>query len=155
LRSPTPQTVSADEVRAAPDRFIGSTVRWGGSILGVRNGADDTEVELLARPLDKAGEPRIDEPPQGRFFALVPGFLDPAEYSEDRLLTVTGVVKEVVTRDVGEYPYRYPVVRAVGRYLWPETSVTAELSPWPYDPWYGWGNGPWYHPYGPYPPWYW
>ena len=160
IRSPTPAPLSVSEARAAPERHVGTPVRWGGEILGVENAAETTDIEILARPLDATGEPRIDAAPQGRFIARFEGFLDPAEYPRDRLLTVSGVVKGAETRDVGEYPYRYPVVRAAGKHLWPAPEPIVD-GPWYPGPWYGPGWGPWWGPgwgpsFGPwYRPWYW
>ncbi len=141
------------------ESYSGQRVRWGGSIIAVRNLPDNTEVEVLSRPLDSDGEPRADADGAGRFIARVAGFVDPAEYAKDRLLTVVGLIDGVETRDVGEYPYRYPVIAVSSRYLWPEL----EPDPYPYgNPWYygGYGYGPWYGPgfgpwYGPgFRPWY-
>jgi outer membrane lipoprotein len=145
--------VSIEEVQRDPASHIGERVRWGGGILSVRNLPDTTEIEVLARPLASDGEPRADADPEGRFIARVPGFIDPATYPKERLLTVAGAILEVTTRDIGSYPYRYPVIAASSRYLWP-AAAAPERSPW----YYGYyGYGPWYRwPYGPfYDPWYW
>jgi outer membrane lipoprotein len=168
IRTPEPRVVPVSAVRAAPERYLGTPVRWGGRILSVRNEADTTDIELLARPLDASGAPLVSDEAKselGRFIARFRGFLDPAAYPAERLLTVAGVVAGVETRDVGDYPYRYPVVRATGKHLWPEQAAAAPFAdPWNgtwYDPWYGrWDYGPWYGPrYGPfgpgYRPWYW
>jgi outer membrane lipoprotein len=164
IRTPEPAPVSVSAARAAPHRYAGTAVRWGGSIISVRNDATTTAIELLARHLDATGEPRMQERPAtagelGRFIARFDGFLDPAAYPAGRLLTVTGTVDGVETRKVGEYAYRYPVLRATGRHLWPEPAAQplSYPGPWP-DPWYGWpGWGAWYGPgYGRgYRPWYW
>lgn len=149
IRSPTPAPLGVAEARAAPEQHLGTPVRWGGSILNVENGPETTDVELLARPLDTVGEPRPDAAPLGRFIARFRGFLDPAEYPRDRLLTVSGILAGAETRDVGDYPYRYPVVRAQGRYLWPEPEPVilgpGYPGPW-YDPWYDPWWDPWYGP---------
>jgi outer membrane lipoprotein len=151
--------VTVAEVQQAPDQFIGAWVRWGGTIIGVANLENRTQIEVLSRPLDGEGEPRPDAAGQGRFIAEVPGFVDPADYRADRLLTIFGQVTGLVTRDVGEYPYPYPVVAASSRYLWPEVEPMPDVG-YRY-PWYGWyGYPPWYGPFGPwygpaYGPWWW
>jgi outer membrane lipoprotein len=147
--------VSVAQVQQGADAYSGQRVRWGGSIIAVRNLPHSTEVEVLSRPLDSDGEPRTDADGAGRFIARVPGFIDPAEYEKDRLLTVVGLIDGVETQDVGEYPYRYPVIAVSSRYLWPEV----ESDPYPYgSPWYygGYGYGPWSgYGYGPgFGPWY-
>ena len=155
--------IKVSEVQQAPGQCIGAQVRWGGSIIAVANHDEITQIEVLSRPLDGDGEPRADASGQGRFIAEIPGFVDPAEYQTDRLLTIVGQVSGVRTRDVGEYPYPYPypypVVAASSRYLWPE------VEPMPYAgyryPRCGWyGYPPWYGPLGPwygaaYGPWWW
>jgi outer membrane lipoprotein len=156
IRSPTPAPLTVGEARAAPERHRGTPVRWGGSMLSVQNATETTDIEVLARPLDAIGEPRMDAAPQGRFIARFRGFLDPAEYPRERLLTVSGIVTGTETRDVRDYPYEYPVVTATGKHLWPKPEPVGP-APWYPDPWYGPGWGPWWGPgYGPwYRPWYW
>jgi outer membrane lipoprotein len=153
-------TVAA--AREAPAQHTGARVRWGGSILAVRNAADRTDIEVLAQPLDAAGRPQPDAPAAadayGRFIARFAGFLDPAQYPQGRLLTVTGTLTGVETRDVGDYPYRYPVVAATAKHLWPEPTAPADRpwypDPWLGPPWPGFGPYPWYRdPW--YRPWYW
>lgn len=156
IRTPAPAALTVGEARAAPERHRGTPVRWGGSILRVQNARETTDIELLARPLDSIGEPRMNAAPQGRFIARFRGFLDPAEYPRERLLTVSGILTGTETHDVGDYPYQYPVVTATGKHLWPKPEPV-DYGPWYPDPWYGPGWGPWWGPgYGPwYRPWYW
>jgi outer membrane lipoprotein len=147
--------VELTQVQQEPTRYLGRSVRWGGRILAVDNRPDSTEIEILSRPLDGTGAPRPQGKAQGRFIAQVAGFLDPAEYRKDRELTVRGVVTGVETRAVGDYPYRYPIVRADSRYLWPEAPPS---GPYPlgYPPGPGPWRGPWYDPWvWPYGPWPW
>ena len=156
LDAPT-DSLTVVDAQQALDRAIGRRVRWGGSIIAVVNLEGSTQIEVLARPLNRDGEPRRDAEGQGRFIAELPGFVDPVEYPEGRLLTVVGPITGMITRNVGEYPYRYPVLAATSRYLWPER------EPYPYDPsrWNGWYDyRPWYGPWGPwlgppYGPWWW
>lgn len=154
IRQAPPTQVSVADVQREAPRFLGQTVRWGGTILAVRNRERVTEVEVLARPIAGDGRPLAQAAGAGRFLAEVPGFLDPAEYPEGRLLTLTGRVARTETRPVGDYPYAYPVIAAQSRYLWPEPPPRREVPyygyPYPY-PWYD----PWYfYPYRyPYRPW--
>jgi outer membrane lipoprotein len=145
--------VSVAQVQQDAESYRGQRVRWGGSIIAVRNLPRSTEIEVLSRPLDGDGEPRADADGAGRFIARAPGFIDAAEYEKDRLLTVVGLIDGVETQDVGEYPYRYPVIAVSSRYLWPEV----DSVPYPYgNPWYYGGYGPWSgYGYGPgFGPWY-
>ena len=139
-----------DEVRADPTRFQGQPVRWGGVIASVSNRADETGVEVVARPLSGSARPQEVDRTYGRFLARVPGFLDPAVYAPGREITVTGTISGLESRPVGEYAYPYVVVDVTAHYLWAVREPIREpaMSPWWYDPWYP------YHPlYGPWRRW--
>lgn len=153
IRDPLVNPVVPSQVQQRPDRYLGQRVRWGGTIVAVKNLPAITEVEVLARPLDADGEPRTQDDGQGRFIAQIAGFLDPAEYEKERLLTIVGILVGAETRPVGEYPYPYPLVKVDSRYLWPKAQPPV-YEPYGYPGWYGpWGTwGPWYSPgYGPRP----
>lgn len=147
LEDALPQAPSPRTVQAAQDGHVGEAVRWGGEILGVRNEAGVTEVELYHRPLFDNAEPKPEGGDGVRFIARVAGFLDPAEYKPGKRLTVRGRLDPVVTRPVGDYPYLYPVVAVVAHHLWPVYQPPPEPA-WLYDPFYD----PWW-PWGPWGPW--
>jgi outer membrane lipoprotein len=117
-------------------------VRWGGAIVNVRPGRDATCFEIVSKPLDPQARPRDGDETFGRFVACVPGFYDPAIYAPQRELTVTGTLAEPMQRQVGEYDYRFPVVKADTVYLWPRRERVAWGGTlwWPY-PYWGWGVG--------------
>lgn len=149
IRDAVTTPVTVDQVQAHPERHLGQRVRWGGTILGVNNGERTTEIEVLARPLEREGAPAFESSGQGRFIIEVSGFLDPAEYPKGRDLTVVGIITGHQTRPVGDYPYIYPVLRAESQYLWPEQPPAAAYGP--AYPWSGPWFGPWYDPwYGPF-----
>lgn len=137
-------------------------VRWGGTLVTVNPGKEDTCFEILARPLNSEARPRRTDESEGRFMACAPGFYDPAVYVKGRELTVAGTLQEPETQKIGEHEYRYPKVAAEKIYLWPERQAYpppyypywADIwypgwGPWPYGPWYYQSPfwGPW--PYGP------
>ena len=133
-------------VQAAPDRYIGREVRWGGEILDVRNTSGHTDVEIYGRPLEDDAEPKPGGGDGVRFIARVPRFLDPVEYAPGKRLTVRGRLQAAITRPVGAFPYRYPLVLVEGSHLWPVYQPPEPAySHYPY-----WG--PW-HPWGPYRRW--
>jgi outer membrane lipoprotein len=133
------------EVQQQKDsNYTGSVVRWGGNIISVHNEADETQIEVLTRKLDKDGKPLEKSKSRGRFIASIPGFLEPEEYPKDRLITITGEVKEVIIKKVGTYPYPYPVVEVKAHHLWPEV----RNYPHHHDPFYD----PYFYPY-PFPYW--
>ena len=58
------------------------TVRWGGTIVGIANTADNkTQVEIVSRPLQRSGRPINDDRTDGRFIAEFSDFLDPEIYT--------------------------------------------------------------------------
>ncbi|SDW25298.1 outer membrane lipoprotein [Thiocapsa roseopersicina] len=155
IRDPALPSPAVTEVQQRPETFIGQRVRWGGSILDVHNARETTRIEILAKPLNSSGEPDDTSRGLGRFIVELPGFKDPAEYPKQRRLTVVGPLARMETRDVGDYPYPYPVITADAWYLWPNPPPVAPVSPYDY-PWYRPWYGPWYGPWsGPwYGPWY-
>ena len=140
----------------APDSHAGERIRWGGTIAGVENRREETLVEVAARPLGRDARPRSTDTSEGRFLAVIPGFLDPAIYEEGREITVSGALDGVEMRAVGEYEYTYPRVRATGHELWPRPMATAPAYPAYYwhDPFYRYPwDDPWYPYYRPYRRW--
>jgi outer membrane lipoprotein len=150
IREPPPQDLALETVRQDPEQYIGQPVRWGGTIAGVDNRADETCLEVVGRELQSSGKPVARDRSEGRFLACVNRFLDPMVYSRDRLVTVAGTVEAVETRPVGEYPYRYPVVQVQNLHLWqPETERPRyERDPFFYDPFWPWPyyRYPWFGP---------
>ncbi|MGI9302678.1 MAG: Slp family lipoprotein [Gammaproteobacteria bacterium] len=123
------------EVLVDAQAYEGEQVRWGGSIAGVENRENETWVEIVARDLNRSGRPKYSDHSDGRFLAVVEGFLDPAVYAKDRQLTVSGTIEGKQSRTIGDYPYTYPLVQVDSHYLWEPQPKRA----------YGYG-----HPYYPY-----
>jgi outer membrane lipoprotein len=98
----------------------GKQVLWGGVILRTTNLKDSTDIEVLSYPLDSDQKPQTDQPPLGRFLFQVKGYLEPATYAKDRLITVVGRLSRSQAGKVGESDYVYPVIAAEQLYLWPE-----------------------------------
>lgn len=140
--------VSLAEARAAPERYRGTAVRWGGSVVTVRNLKDESVIEIVSRRLESGGRPLDEDRSDGRFLATARGFIDPAIYAAGREVTVRGAITGSTEQPIGEHRYRFVQVAAEEVYLWPP-----RLPPEPYyyydpfwDPWYPWG-WPYYRPY--------
>jgi len=155
----TPQALRGDfpgpEPATASDSSIGQSVRWGGRLLEVRPEANRTCFEILALPLDDTAQPQQGAEPGRRFLACRDGFVDPAAFPVDRLVTVTGRLARFVTRAIGGYDYRYPVVSVRVIHLWPKPlepraypAAPWYYDPWYHDPWYPRFRDPWGRPYG-------
>ena len=149
IREPVKNAPNVQSARSAKDELAGQRVRWGGVIAGIKNNTRDTLIEVVDRPLDKNGRPLDSDTSGGRFLARIPGFLDPAIYANERELTVAGALAATITRPVGDYLYRYPVVEVDTYYLWAKPLPPPPQYPYYYDRfWYD----PWYPPirYRPY-----
>ncbi len=99
---------------------IGQRIQWGGVIVKTRNLRQQTQLEVLAYPLDSDGEPDQAAAPQGRFLLSQQGYLEPVDYAAGRLLTTVGTIARVEHGQVGEADYKYPVVEAAQVHLWPK-----------------------------------
>lgn len=131
------------EARQAPERYLGKAVRWGGTIAGVRNAEQATELEVVAQRLDSFGQPFGEDPSPGRFIARIPGFLEPMVYAPGRRVTVAGTLTGPREGRIDQYRYRYPVVEVSSHRLWPPREPRGAYGPgwyhdplWYYDPWY-------------------
>ena len=110
----TPQQAASDVAQVQ-----GKTLAWGGVIVGTKNLAEKTRLEVLGYPLDSRNRPEIGAKPIGRFIAFRPGFLEPVTFAAGRLLTVVGTVTGTLPGTVGEAHYVYPVIETSRVFLWP------------------------------------
>ncbi len=147
----TPQVGSPDLTPArvsATGAHTGRLQRWGGTLVATRNLPDSTELEIIAYPLNRCGKPRVGEEPTGRFLARSSGFLEPMDYQPGRQVTATGMVADIREGQVGDAPYRFPVLEGAKVRLWPNARETASGYSFPYPrPWVnigiGGGSGGW------------
>lgn len=94
------------------------TIRWTGFVVDVENQKEHSCLTVIAKVPDAYARPsksiRIDK---GRFIACKPKFLEPASFI-DKAVTVTGPVKRLVTKELDEMDYAYPLVDAQIIYVW-------------------------------------
>ena len=134
--------------RENPDMAVGQKVKWGGTIVSAINLPQRTRLEIVSRPVDYRGRPRQIDATEGRFLAIVDGFLDPVVYAKGRAITVEGVIDGVEEGRIGDYPYRFVAVRAASHRLWKKRNpVDVRYVP---DPLYYWHHDRWGYPYMPY-----
>ncbi len=134
---------------------LGEKARWGGKIVSVQNKKEFSEIEVIYFPESSNGKPRTGEQSTGRFKALVPGFVDPLVFQQDRLITIIGMVSEPAEGIIGEQAYTYPTLDAAGYYMWKESSdiEVRNVGYQPFmlgGPYYRWGFNSWYDPWGAY-----
>jgi len=96
----------------------GITIFWGGVIIASTNLKDATQFEILAYPLDGNNRPNTGQEPVGRFLAVQSGYLEAADYTQGRLMTVKGRMVDKRLGRIGEAEYTYPVVNVEQQYLW-------------------------------------
>lgn len=106
IRTPIPGSPTPAAVRAEPERFADNQVRWGGIVIDVKNGPEDTLVEVLANPLDAYGRPLATDggnaaQSDGRFIARLPGFIDPTVIAAGKKITLVGTLDKVLTGTIG------------------------------------------------------
>lgn len=146
LREAPATDIRPAQALAEADRQRGTSVRWGGAIASIDNRRDETWLEIVEQPPSASDKPLATDQSGGRFLARVPGFLDPAVYAPKRIVTVVGTLDEPVTRAIGDFPYRYPVVHTSQHYLWPRVPQNVQQQhyypPYWYDPWYPWRHPP-------------
>ena len=132
LQGTYPPTLPAESAaRGAP----GDHVRWGGQVVGVHNGANESCFEIVGKVLGSDGRPLVHDRSEGRFIACRAGFYDPAVFKDGREVTIVGTVNRFDSHRIGDYDYRYPIVMADVVYLWPErkdVDVIVEHG------WYNW-----------------
>lgn len=114
----------------AADRDPGDIeVIWGGSIIGIREVGEGSEIEVLAYPLDRRQRPVVHAPTQGRFAIRVPHRLTRVDAPEGRFLTVRGRVIGSGEGHIGKQPYRYPIIADARWALW-KTGFQFEQGRW-------------------------
>ena len=136
--------------RVEPGVF-GSSARWGGVILDANNKGSGTCFEVLSRELDKFLRPELADATLGRFIACADGFHDPVIFTEGREITVTGLIQNIEVRKVGDFDYRYPVLKVEDLVLWEKRRVVMRYRGFN-DPFHGYGGfgGYWGGGYGGY-----
>ncbi|HEX5354082.1 MAG TPA: Slp family lipoprotein [Rhodanobacteraceae bacterium] len=115
-----PASVAATprQVATSPANFHGLEVVWGGRVVSVHNLAGHSEIEILAYPLDSSQRPRLREPATGRFIAIVPGFVDPMNYPQGSLVTLSGTLGGARTGTVGQAEYAFALVHGNAMHRW-------------------------------------
>jgi outer membrane lipoprotein len=94
-------------------------VIWGGVIIQVHHFDNDSEVEVLAFPLDRGQRPIPRAPSQGRFRIRIPGYVEAVDFPEGLFLSARG--RLIGTRDgsVGKTHYVYPIITDAQIRRWP------------------------------------
>ena len=143
------QSITFEELKAAPASFRGKIVRIGGIVLRAKRVKNGTEIEILQLPLVALSvweEDRTNS--EGRFLAVQKSFLDPATIEQGSRIIVIGEVMGDVTKPLDEVDYTYPLLE-INHFVLLNDSVVSNSG-------YGSYYGPGYY-YAPYwgAPYYW
>jgi outer membrane lipoprotein len=106
------------QVAQTPERYSGNEVIWGGRIVHVSNFQDHSEIELLAYPLDSSQRPRANDSGNGRFIAVLRGYVEPLDYPAGALMTVNGKLNGTRAGQVGQADYLFPLVDVAQSHVW-------------------------------------
>lgn len=117
------------QVAQAPEQYQGNTVIWAGTVVQVTNFDDHSEIEVLSYPLDRSQRPVIGQNnSQGRFLAVLPGFVEPLNFPPGAPITVLGSVDGTHAGKVGEAPYVFPRVRVRQHHVWTASEMRSGHS---------------------------
>lgn len=111
--------IAFEELHRDPERYLGKTVVFGGTIIEVEHGDSGTVVEILQRPLGWGLKPQINDESGGRFLVRFGRVLNEAGWERHRRITLAGKVVGRETRPLDQTTYTYPVIRVEDYYLWP------------------------------------
>ena len=111
-------TAAPFQVAQSPENFSNREVIWGGRIVQVKVFADHSEIELLAYPLDSSQRPKANDSGNGRFIAVMPGYVEPLDYPSGALMTVDGKLNGSRAGKVGEADYVFPLVSVAQSHVW-------------------------------------
>lgn len=113
------KSVATIELFKDPQKYYEKTVILGGVIIKTENLETKTRIEVLESPLSSSLKPGKDlEKSNGRFFAYIEGFLDPALFPTGRLITIAGTVSGVETGSIDKHSYIYPVISIEEYHVW-------------------------------------
>ncbi len=128
-----------------PGTFLGKRVLFGGVIVVTRNLKEGTEIELVHKNLDFAGNPEPGNYSGGRFLFFNKGYLEPEIYSPGKNLIGVGKVIGKKLGKIGDYPYQFPVIEVEELHLLKDMEQYPYFHPPYWDPWY---RPNLYSPYG-------
>jgi outer membrane lipoprotein len=114
------RNVLLGELQRNPDRYIGKSVLFGGTIVRVGNDASGSWAEILQRPLGYRLEPELNDQTSGRLLIKSNEIWDDQIFSKGRKITLVGKVEGTEPRTVDEISYDYPILRVREYHLWPK-----------------------------------
>ncbi len=127
--APDTPAISPAQVANTPEQYQGRTVVWAGTVVQVTNYDDHSEIEVLSYPLDSSQRPVIGRNnSQGRFIAVLPGFVEPLNFPPGAPITVLGTLDGTHTGKVGEAPYVFARVKVRQHHVWTASEMRSGHS---------------------------
>jgi len=123
--APDAVTALPAQVAHAPEQFGNGAVIWGGSVVGVHNFPDHTEMEVLAYPLDGSQRPRTNVQGAGRFIAIFPGYVEGFNFPNGSLVTLSGQLSGTRAGNVDQASYVYPLMTVAQSHRWTAAEMRA------------------------------
>jgi outer membrane lipoprotein len=147
-------SVNFVDLKTAPASYVGRVIMAGGVVISAKRTKDQTEIEILQLPTEGGAPSTTDRlRSEGRFLAVREEFFDPASVPPGTPITVVGVVKGSITRQLDDSEYIYPVLDIKHLTDWSrvasqqsEGSAAAFYGPH-YSPFGYWGRPYGYSPY--------
>ncbi len=110
--------ITPKQAAANNESYKGKTVLWGGMVINSTNLKEETQLEVLAYPLNRSQKPDINQQPLGRFLAIYNGYLETSDYTNGRTVTIKGPLQSNRTGKIGEMEYTYPTLNIEQLHLW-------------------------------------
>lgn len=111
LRQQAEKGITPEVLFKDPDALKGKTVILGGIIVSSKNTNEGTYIEVLQKPLDYRGRPKVTDITYGRFLIFSESYLDTAVYSAGREIAVAGEILGRQIRPLGEIQYSYLLIK--------------------------------------------
>ena len=118
------RSLTLKQVTDNPDKYKTKNIIWGGTILETRNLKNETQIKVLAYPLNTSHRPLTNKVSLGRFIILHTGYLEPTNYAAGKQLSVSGIISGTKSGMIDETKYTYVQIRAKKMFLWSDESET-------------------------------
>ncbi len=140
IQHPPPGNLQLIEAMRQPKVHLGTTVRWGGSIITVhRNQQGNAEIEILERSLDDQGRPQDSGPSDGRFLIRAAADVDSNLYRQGSRITVAGTFQSMEPHQIGNKQQDLPLVEVRDYIQWADAYPPPHHfnDPYYWSPYYG------------------
>ncbi len=118
IRNAPNENLQLSEIQNNFTAHQGKTVRWGGTLLNLKNTENQSTLQILSYPLTYNGRPDTLAEPEGRFIVKTTEFIDPGYYTKDSEITVAGLLTTQNEYLVDQKSLNLPVIEQPQIYRW-------------------------------------